>query len=238
MKKKESSRQGVKGSKRTLTQANAGSKLSRVSKMLIISTLIMVGLTLGLFAYENMYMPAQSESGQTTVFVLSKTVERGETLSESMFVPTPISNNSVQPSMALDPTEFIGKVAETELLAGDILTSARVSKDDVEDGSMFVRIEPDYGIQLEDGAYVRVYHKVGSEFELLFDRKRVYSVSHLRSLVNEGADTTGEPTEEFNLLLTEPELEAYYTAKDNGAIIISRLHPLASGSLDQSAGGE
>lgn len=177
----------------------------------------------GLFGYQNFYMPAQEQQNTSVIYVAATDIPTDTVLSAEMLKPVTVSEKSVLPGSITNVNEAVNKRLTGGILEGEMLFAQRISSELEEEGSFFVKVEPDYPVDLQDGDHVLVagQNDSGDLFEL-FSRKQVYSSSRVVNLV-EGQAATG-----FYLLLTEEEMNDYYSAKVNDLVVMTKIDTVAT----------
>lgn len=187
----------------------------------MVVLLACIGIILGLLGYEFLYLPRVQTSDMTTVFVASEDIPTSGELNEENVSAVQIPSEGVLPGMATSPDEIIGNHVVAGLNAGEAIFTQRMTSS-VEEGELYVRVEPDYQINLSEGDQVRVIFQQGTDFQVLFERKTVHSADSVVGSVVQG-QASG-----FYFLMTEDEVENYYTAKENGRVIFTQIDNLAT----------
>lgn len=182
--------------------------------LLVVLLIVVAG---GMFAYQNFIMPAQLIAQKTVVFVAKKDIPADTQLKQDMFSAVEVTTDSVISGSIQDMADLEGKRLIGGVLKGEPIMAQRVSDLIDEEGTYYVKVEPDYPVDLREGEVVAVMQKTENTVETLFKRKNVYSSSQVTSILE------GESVAGFYLLLTQEELEKYYLAKDNGGVIMTKI---------------
>ena len=195
------------------------------SLYLIIGFLV---LAIGLFAYQNIVMPAQQTADRVLVYVAGTNLSDKTVINASdtsQFKAVQISGDSLLHDSVTNLDSVNGKVIEGGLLEGELLRMKRLSDAKTDEGELFIKIEPDYPIDIRDGENIAVFVRGVNEktrmdeVVQLFAQKKVHSSSRVTNLLE------GESTQGYYLNVTANELEAYYLAKNKGVIIAAKISP-------------
>lgn len=186
-------------------------------------------ISIGLFAYQNFLMPAQQQARQSVIYVASRDLS-DETIINAQeggqFQALQVSEDSVVPGSVTNLETVNGKAIEGGLLEGELLTTNRLIEDVKENGNLFVKVEPDYPVDIRDGENVQVFVQGDfgegkTEVKSLYQQKKVYSSSRVTNLLD------GESSQGYYLRMSEEELKDYYLSKSRGAIILAKISPTA-----------
>lgn len=178
---------------------------------------------LGLFGYQNYYMPAQEEQNTAVVYIAATDIPTDTVLSAEMLKPVTVNEKSVLPGSITNVNEVVNKRLTGGILEGEMLFAQRISPELTEQGSFYVKVEPDYPVDLQDGDHVLVAAQDDKgELNDLFGRKQVYASSRVVNIV-EGQAATG-----FYLLLTEEEMNDYYSSKVNDLVVMTKIDTVAT----------
>lgn len=179
-----------------------------------------------LFLVQNVFLPQQQASEVTAVYVAAENIPSDTVISADMFTAVSVPTDSVVEGSVLDVAEVEGQRLQGGLLQGELLFAQRLSTDITAEGDLYIKVEPDYPVDLEDGEFVRISVQYtedeGIQIDTLFDKKQVFSSTRVLNLV-EGSETTG-----YYLLVDKDEMEAYYTAKSTGLIIMNKYDTLTA----------
>lgn len=186
-------------------------------------------ISIGLFVFQNFVMPAQQQAKRAVVYVASKDLS-DETLIDiqagDQFKTIQISEDSIIEGSVLDLSSVNGKVIEGGLLEGELLTTKRLTDETKESGDLFVKVEPDFPVDIRDGENVQVFVQGDfgegyNEVKSLYKQKKVYSSSRVTNLIE------GDSSQGYYLRMDEQELKDYYLSKARGAIILAKISPTA-----------
>lgn len=183
----------------------------------LLLVVLLIAVAGGMFAYQNFIMPAQQIAQKTVVFVAKKDIPADTQLKQDMFSAVEVTTDSVISGSIQDMADLEGKRLIGGVLKGEPIMAQRVSDLVDEEGTYYVKVEPDYPVDLREGEVVAVMQKTENTVDTLFKRKNVYSSSQVTSILE------GESVAGFYLLLTQEELEKYYLAKDNGGVIMTKI---------------
>lgn len=181
-----------------------------------------------LFAYQNFVIPSKEASSSRIVYVARENLSRDteiEANRNDQFTPIKVNGDSVIEGSVTDLSQVDGKYIEGGLLKGELLSTMRLKENTKEEGDYFVKVEPDFPVDIRDGeevaVFVRGYNEGDGREQVvsLFDSKRATASSRVTNLLE------GESTEGYYLRLTERELVDYYLAKNVGAIIFAKIVP-------------
>lgn len=186
-------------------------------------------LSIGLFAYQNFLMPAQQMARQAVIYVATQDLSDDTIIKAEeggQFQALEVAEDSVIPGSVTDLKAVDGQSIEGGLLKGELLTTNRLVEDERERGNLFVKVEPDYPVDIRDGENVHVFVQgnfgTGNvEVKSLFQQKKVYSSSRVTNLLE------GESSQGYYLRMSEEELKDYYLSKSRGAIILAKISPTA-----------
>lgn len=197
-------------------------KMRRESKITILSILGLLAVSIGLWSYQTFLLPKQAAEQYRVMYVASKDIPTDATITADMLKPVSVANDSLIEGAVTSIDDAVGQRLTGGLKDGELLFKQRLSKDIEEEGQFFVRVEPDYAIDLEDGEHVSVLVQDNLDIQTLFARKQVYATNRIVNLLE------GQSTQGFYLLLTEQELENYYHSKNKGLIILSKIDTVAT----------
>lgn len=207
--------------------------MKRESKTTILTILGLVLLSVGLWSYQTFVVPKQEAELYTSVYVASADIPTDAVIKEEMLGTVRVNEDSIVPGAITNSNEIVGKRAIAGILEGELIQENRLSDLLIDQGDLFVRVEPDFHVDIYDGDHVRVFvQEPSGSLELLFERKEVYSVQRVTNLLD------GESAAGFYLLLDEQEVENYYQAKQNGAVILTRIKPEATDEDVAASTGE
>lgn len=183
----------------------------------LLLVVLLIAVAGGMFAYQNFIMPAQQIAQKTVVFIAGKDIPADAKLTKEMFKPVEVTVDSVVEGSIQDVTAIEGKRLIGGLLKGEPVMAQRISELVDEEGTFYVKVEPDYPVDLREGEAVAVMQKTENDVEVLFERKIIYSSSQVTNILE------GESISGFYLLLTQDELKEYYLAKESGGVIMTKI---------------
>ena len=200
--------------------------MNRNQQKSLFTLLVLLGTSVVLFLVQNVFLPQQQASEVTTVYVAAENIPSDTLISADMFTTVNVPTDSVVEGSVLNVAEVEGQRLQGGLLQGEMLFAQRLSADTAAEGDLYIKVEPDYPVDLEDGEFVRISvqytEETGFQIDTLFDKKQVFSSTRVLNLV-EGSETTG-----YYLLVDKDEMEAYYTAKSTGLIIMNKYDTLTA----------
>lgn len=181
-------------------------------------------VSVGMFAYQNVYVPNNQESELTSIYVAKQDISSGQEISESDFERVEVSKDYVIPSYAQSlPTEE-GLAIRGGLLQGDVLTNNRIVDKESETGTFKLSIKGD-NIKAGDSVnvYERIYNNRTEEFafnEIISNKKVI--AENVRGSNSEVSLSVNNSKEEVPLyiLVEEDELERYHASESRGEIVI------------------
>lgn len=206
--------------------------MKRESKITIGSIAGLMTVSVGLWGYQMFILPQQEAENYQVVYVASQDIPTDATIDANMLEPMRVRDDSIVPGAVTSVDAAVGARLTGGLRAGEMLFEQRLSEDVLEEGQLFVRVEPDYPVDLTDGEHVRVLVQREGEITELFSRKQVYATNRITNLLD------GQSAAGFYLLLTEQELENYYHAKFAGNIILSKIDTVATDDDISASTGE
>ena len=188
--------------------------MNRNQQKSLFTLLVLLGTSVVLFLVQNVFLPQQQASEVTTVYVAAENIPSDTLISADMFTTVSVPTDSVVEGSILNVAEVEGQ---------------RLSSNVTPEGDMYIKVEPDYPVDLEDGEFVRLSVQYtaesGIQIDTLFEKKQVFSSTRVLNLV-EGSETTG-----YYLLVDKDEMEAYYTAKSTGLIIMNKYDTLSASEV-------
>ena len=200
--------------------------MNRNQQKSLFTLLVLLGTSVVLFLVQNVFLPQQQASEVTSVYVAAENIPSDTLISADMFTTVNVPTDSVVEGSVLNVAEVEGQRLQGGLLQGEMLFAQRLSTDTAAEGDLYIKVEPDYPVDLEDGEFVRISvqytEESGIQIDTLFDKKQVFSSTRVLNLV-EGSETTG-----YYLLVDKDEMEAYYTAKSTGLIIMNKYDTLTA----------
>lgn len=210
-------------------------KNQKKSIFTIVGMLILAG---AMFAYQNFFMPAQQQARRAVVYIANRDISDDTIINieGKQFDEIQISDDSVLEGSVTNLSKFDGKVIEGGLLKGELLTEFRIVDQQDEKGTLFVKVEPDFPVDIRDGENVRVFVQGKDEFDKsavaeLFTQKQVYSSSKVTNLLE------GDSTQGYYLRVDDEELIQYYEAKTKGSIIMAKISA-TSGDVTETIEGK
>lgn len=206
--------------------------MKRESKLTIGSIAGLMTLSVGLWGYQMFILPQQEAENYKVVYVAGQDIPTDATIDANMLEPVRVREDSIVPGSVTSIDAAVGSRLTGGLSTGELLFEQRLSDDITEEGQLFVRVEPDYPVDLTDGEHVRVLAQRNGEITELFTRKQVYATNRITNLLD-GQNASG-----FYLLLTEQELENYYHAKFAGNVILSKIDTVATDADISASTGE
>jgi len=192
---------------------------------LIVGFLI---LSIGLFSYQNFFMPAQEKLEKVTIYVAGEDISHNSPIDVSngnQIKAIDVDKDSVVPGSVTDINALDGQFVKGGLLAGELITHSRISPIDTDEGNLYVKVEPDYPIDIRDGENVRAFiqgvNDVSGQTQVveLFHEKKVYSSEKVTKLFD------GESVQGYYIKLTDEELKDYYKGKEKGLFILAKITP-------------
>ena len=203
--------------------------MNRNQQKSLFTLLVLLGTSVVLFFVQNVFLPQQQASEVTTVYVAAENIPSDTLISADMFTTVSVPTDSVVEGSVLNVAEVEGQRLQGGLLQGEMLFAQRLSAETAAEGDLYIKVEPDYPVDLEDGEFVRISvqytEETGIQIDTLFDKKQVFSSTRVLNLV-EGSETTG-----YYLLVDKDEMEAYYTAKSTGLIIMNKYDTLSASEV-------
>lgn len=200
--------------------------MNRNQQKSLFTLLVLLGTSVVLFLVQNVFLPQQQASEVTSVYLAAENIPSDTLISADMFTTVSVPTDSVVEGSVLNVAEVEGQRLQGGLLQGEMLFAQRLSTDTAAEGDLYIKVEPDYPVDLEDGEFVRISvqytEESGIQIDTLFDKKQVFSSTRVLNLV-EGSETTG-----YYLLVDKDEMEAYYTAKSTGLIIMNKYDTLTA----------
>lgn len=206
--------------------------MKRESKITIVSIAGLLAVSLGLWGHQTFVVPQQEAEKYEVVYVASQDIPTNTTLEADMVSPVRVPQNATLPGAITSIDDATGQRVTGGILSGELVFEQRLSEDAWEEGQFFVRAEPDFPIDLEDGEHIRVLVQKDGDITELFTRKQVYATNRITNLL-EGQSASG-----FYVLLTEQELINYYHAKHAGQIIMTKINTVATEDDIESGSGE
>lgn len=196
---------------------------------LIVGFLI---LSIGLFSYQNFFMPAQEKLERVTIYVAGEDISHNSPIDLSnreQIKAIDVDKDSVIPGSVTDIASLNGQFVKGGLLAGELITHSRISPNDTDEGSLYIKVEPDFSIDIRDGENVRAFiqgtNEASGQIQVveLFHEKKVYSGEKITKLFD------GEAVQGYYIKVTDDELKDYYKGKYKGEFILAKI---ASDSKD------
>lgn len=207
--------------------------MKRESKMTLLSIVGLLIVAVGLWGYQTFVVPKQEAEHYTNVYVANKDIPTNAKITEEMLTTVKVKEDSIVPGAITNSSEAVGKRVTGGILEGELVHTKRLSEKAEDEGELFIRVEPDYEIDISDGDHVRVFTlDTNGEMRTLFERKEVYGTHRVAKLL-EGQAASG-----FYLLMTEQEVENYYAAKTNGLVVLSRIDVVATDEDVSNGTGE
>lgn len=194
---------------------------------LIVGLLV---LAIGLFAYQNFFMPAQLQAKRAVIYVAGTHLADEtviDTSKSDQFKAIQVSEDSVVPGSVTNLESVNGKVIEGGLLEGELLSTSRLADPTDDKGDLYVKIEPDFPVDIRDGENIAVFvngqNEESGESQVveLFSKKQVHASSRVTNIIE------GESSQGYYLRMNDKELVDYYLAKGKGAIIVAKIVPMA-----------
>lgn len=196
--------------------------MNQSQKKTVLAIAGLLAVSGGLFGYQNFFIPAQQQASKSIVYVAKNDVPAETKVSEEMFTQVAINSDSVLEGSVQNIDEVVGKEIEGGLLKGEQLFNQRLSDETTEKGDLYVKIEPDFPVDVMEGENVRLFVQGSTEtgensVVELFSQKKVYSSSR------ETNAAEGETVEGYYIRMTDKELSEYYLAKSKGTIIMAKI---------------
>lgn len=192
---------------------------------------ILAGLTvlsLGLFGYQNIYVPNFVLEKEAIVYVAKDDIPAYTEVDHTMFSGVSISERSVVPGSITDINAVTGKQLSGTLKKGELLSSARLTEEGVPQGELLTEVKIESNLPLKDNDNVRIYVKYQDEGNLftveeLFGSKKVYTKNTVFGVVEETAGQTQSDGMKFYLKLDQKEVLKYEEAISTGQIIAVKI---------------
>lgn len=197
----------------------------------------------GMFAYENVYKVKQAEENKVTIYVAKEDVQAHTKVTADMFKPLDIDNTSVLGGYVLDLNSVVGKELKGGLLKGEPLTAQRLQDaGDLNNGELVLKILPDSVGDVLPNDNVKVYVQLQNSdtgeitIKELFANKKVIGQQLAESALL--ATNQEKATDSFNIYATEAEVKDYYVAKQSGSIIVVKINDLDTENISTDKGGK
>lgn len=207
---------------------------------------ILAGLTvlsLGLFGYQNIYVPNFVLEKEAIVYVAKDDIPAYTEVDHTMFSGVSISERSVVPGSVTDLNAVTGKQLSGTLKKGELLSSARLTEEGIPQGELLTEVKIESNLPLKDNDNVRIYVKYQDEGNLftveeLFGSKKVYTQNTVFGVVEETAGQTQSDGMKFYLKLDQKEVLKYEEAISTGQIIAVKILEDETIDAPKSASGE
>lgn len=190
------------------------SKLMRTSVML-------TGITVSLFLYQNVIYPTWIEKdGLTTVYTAKKDIKMGTKLDVEMFETNEISAKNVLKGMITDTNDIKDKYLVAGLMEGEVLFDSRISPEKVDASQIYtIPFKSEYMTHVVPGDFISVYVKMeveneGTVIRELFAKKEIVEGTNSTS-----AEDDSEGVVAVCIKVSEEEMKKYYLAQTKGVII-------------------
>lgn len=192
---------------------------------------VLAGLTvlsLGLFGYQNIYVPNFVLEKEKVVYVAKDDIPAYSTVDYTMFEGRSISERSVIPGSVTDLNSVTGKKLSGTLKKGELLSSSRLTDDSIEQGALLTEVKIESNLPLKDNDNIRIFVKYqdnGNRFavEELFKSKKVYTKNSVFGTVEEATGQQQGDGMKFYLKLDQDEVLKYEEAISTGQVIAVKI---------------
>ncbi|WP_085504924.1 Flp pilus assembly protein CpaB [Thalassobacillus devorans] len=223
-------------------------KPKRILMLALLSGLITTGIFY-LFMNQASSSSVEKEAAMVEIVVAGEDIEKNQTITEEQLVTREVEESEVHPEAIKDTAEITGKLAITEIKAGEPLMKHRVQsgKDEEEviarkvtEGNRGFSIEVDYvksvSNMIEPEDYVDIVVSVGKEeattSELIQEKVRVLAVG--KRMVEKKPDAPDEEYHAVTLELTQEDTVKVINASERGRLHLA-LHSKVTGQEKEAA---
>lgn len=185
-------------------------------------------LTVGLFGYQNIYVPNFVLEKEAIVYVANSDIPAYTELDHTMFQGVSISERSVVPGSVTDINAVAGQKLSGTLKKGELLSTARLTNEGVPEGELLTEVKIESNLPLKDNDNIRIYVKYQDEgnmftVEELFASKKVFTKNSVFGVVEEQAGQSQGDGMQFYLKLDQDEVLKYEEAISTGQIIAVKI---------------
>lgn len=179
----------------------------------VIVVLLIVSVLM--FAYQNIYLPYKSQAELVNVFVARQDIKPLSEVRADMFDVVKVDKETLFPSLITDISSVEGMRIRGGLLRGEFLTTPRLTEREInKDENLTVEIISSFESNANIGDFVNVY--------VVLQNRQKNEVEVRRLFPNKEVFSKGD-NKRFSVRLTEEELENYYIAQELGKIVVSRV---------------
>jgi|HigsolmetaAR206D_1030411.scaffolds.fasta_scaffold00003_68 LysM repeat protein len=204
-----------------------------------ITLILLAGLSVGMFAYANVYQPNFAPKDKVTVYVAAEDIPAHVDLSADMFKAVKMDKDSVIPGAVTNLNGVIGEQLSGKLLKGEMLFKDRIADKSESDGPLIAEIKVPTTMPLKNNDTIRVYVQYTNAdgkvvVEELFHEKKVISRDVLANggkfgnmaeqLAKEAVSTSS--SNDGNVIyvrMTDKEVRKYQEAVNTGELYVVKV---------------
>ena len=184
----------------------------------------------GLFVYDNVILKNQEANQKSVIYAARDDIQQNQTITPDLFNEIEISNSGLLPTYVTDIKKVEGYKVAGGLKKYDVLTTMRVSKEEIEEGDYYLEIRPDEPVDLYANDSVTVYfreNKTGNVY-VLFKNRLVLDA------VDKSASTTQNSSQNYKILGSEEDAALYFKYKLLGDILLVKHTETYDGETDET----
>ncbi|RKO61795.1 LysM peptidoglycan-binding domain-containing protein [Caldibacillus debilis] len=221
---------------------------SKKHRGLNITLILLASLSVGMFAYANVYQPNFAPKEKVTVYVAAENIPAHVDLSADMFRSVKVDKDSYINGAVTNLDGVIGKQLSAKLLKGEILFKGRIAEESESDGPLIAEIRVPTSMPLRHNDTIRIYVQYIEEdgkvtVEELFHEKKVISRDVLANskglgnmaeqLAKEAVSTSSDGSVIY-VRLTDEEVMEYQKALNTGELYVVKVEGEEAGETMSS----
>lgn len=203
-------------------------------KRMKIFLIVLLFLTVVLFALQNFGLPFLTNNAVTQYYMANTDIAPYSELTSDMFTRVEVNADEVPSGFVTNFAEVEGHYANGKIHEGDYLTMNDVLATNDEAGLLYtMEITSDYSGPLQYDTYVDIYTLSSDNVtELLFSNKRLYSAGG-QVLAGDGTSTETAVDRKY-IKVTKQEMLEYYSKLKSYSIIILPVAEAYVGTQDNA----
>jgi len=191
---------------------------------LFIFTIFLLSIASGMFYLQNYYLPQATMSQKTVVYLANKELNPLTAINEQDFNATYLPSAAISSDYVLNLKDVVDLPLKNSLYSGEILSYSHLSDKEIDsDKNLLTTIVPKYYDNINTNDLVNVYVIKADKDTKIISIETIYLAKKVEKTTSTETKTNAKDAFAFSVIVSEAEMESYYTAQHAGEILATKI---------------
>ena len=187
-------------------------------------TIILIGIAIGLFYLQNVYLPKINAQQKTVVYIANKELNPLTDVNKDNFVAILLPSTAISSDYVLDISKVVGSPLKNTIYEKEILSYSHIAeKETLDDKNLLTAIVPNYYDDIKADDLVNIYVIKADKKTNIFSMENIFIAKKVEKVTNETSLTNAKQNFSLSVELSEVELKSYYAARHAGEIVATKI---------------